>query len=42
MDIFEIDVKKAKPKRTLIVILSLFGGLILAIPFAIYFDRRES
>ena len=42
LDTAEPAVKKAKPKRTLIVILSLFGGLILAIPFAIYFDRRES
>ena len=42
LDTAEPAVKKAKPKRTLIVILSLFGGFILAIPFAIYFDRRES
>ena len=42
LDTAEPAVKKAKPKRTLIVFLSLFGGFILAIPFAIYFDRRES
>ena len=42
LDTAEPAVKKAKPKRTLIVMLSLFGGLIFAIPFAIYFDRRES
>ena len=42
LDTAEPAVKKAKPKRTLLVILSLFGGFILAIPFAIYFDRRES
>ena len=42
LDTAEPAVKKAKPKRTLIVLLSLFGGFILAIPFSIYLDRRKS
>ncbi len=42
LDTAEPAVKKAKPKRTLIVILSLFLGIILAIPFAIYIDRQEN
>ena len=41
LDTAEPAVKKAKPKRTLIVALSFFAGLLFAIPFAIYFDRRK-
>ncbi len=42
LDTAEPAVKKAKPKRTLIVILSFFAGIILAVPFAIYLDRRQN
>ena len=42
LDTAEPAVKKAKPKRTLIVLLSIFGGLLFAVPFAIYFDRRKN
>ncbi len=42
LDTAEPAVKKTKPKRTLIVVLSFFTGLVLAVPFAIYFDRRNS
>ena len=42
LDTAEPAVKKAKPKRTLIVVLSFFAGLLLAIPFAIYFDRQKN
>ena len=42
LDTAEPAVKKTKPKRTLIVILSFFAGLLLAIPFAIYFDRQNN
>ena len=41
LDTAEPAVKKTKPKRTLIVVLSFFAGLVLAIPFAIYFDRKQ-
>ncbi len=41
LDTAEPAVKKAKPKRTLIVALSFFAGLLFGIPFAIYFDRRK-
>ncbi|MBT3300754.1 MAG: hypothetical protein HOB40_10430 [Candidatus Marinimicrobia bacterium] len=36
LDIAEPAIKKDKPKRTLIVLLSLFGGLMLAIPIALF------
>ena len=42
LDTAEPAVKKAKPKRTLIVILSFIFGLILAIPYTLYLDRRKS
>ncbi len=42
LDTAEPAVKKTKPKRTLIVFLSFFAGLVIAVPFAIYFDRRNS
>ncbi len=42
LDTAEPAVKKTKPKRTLIVILSFFAGLVIAVPFAIYFDRRNN
>ena len=42
LDTAEPAVKKAKPKRTLIVLLSLLGGFILAIPLAIIIDRRKN
>ena len=35
------SVKKAKPKRTIIVLLSFFAGLVFAMPLAIYFDKRK-
>ena len=41
LDTAEPAVKKAKPKRTLIVLMSFFGGLLFAVPFAIYFDRKK-
>jgi len=42
LDTAEPAVKKAKPKRTLIVILSFICGILLAIPYTLYLDRRES
>ena len=42
LDTAEPAVKKAKPKRTLIVLLSLLAGIILAIPLAIIIDRRKN
>ena len=42
LDTAEPAVKKAKPKRTLIVILSLLAGFIIAIPLAIIIDRRQN
>ena len=42
LDTAEPAVKKAKPKRTLIVLLSLLAGFILAIPLAIIIDRRKN
>jgi len=42
LDTAEPAVKKIKPQRTLIVILSFFAGLVMAVPLAIYFDRRNS
>ena len=41
LDTAEPAVKKAKPKRTIIVLLSFFAGLVFAVPFAIYFDKRK-
>ena len=40
LDTAEPAVKKAKPKRTLIVILSFLASVILAVPIAIIIDRR--
>ena len=42
LDTAEPAVKKAKPKRTLIVILSFICGIFLAIPYTLYLDRRKS
>ncbi len=42
LDTAEPAVKKAKPKRTLIVILSFFFGILLSIPFTLYLDRKRS
>ena len=42
LDTAEPAVKKAKPKRTLIVILSFLASVILAIPIAIIIDRRQN
>ena len=42
LDQAEPAVKKAKPKRTLIVIISLFGGVMLAISISLFLDRRTS
>ncbi len=42
LDTAEPAVKKTRPKRTLIVVLSFFAGLLLSIPFAIYFDRKNN
>ena len=42
LDTAEPAVKKAKPKRTLIVILSFIFGLFLAVPYTLYLDRRKS
>ena len=42
LDTAEPAVKKTKPKRTLIVILSFIFGFFLAIPYTIYLDRREN
>ncbi|MFL2982987.1 MAG: GNVR domain-containing protein [Candidatus Neomarinimicrobiota bacterium] len=42
LDTAEPAVKKTKPKRTLIVILSLIFGFFLAIPYTIYLDRKEN
>ena len=41
LDTAEPAVKKAKPKRTIIVLLSFFAGLVFAVPVAIYFDKRK-
>jgi len=41
LDTAEPAVKKSRPKRTIIVLLSLFGGFFLSIPFAIYIDRKS-
>ena len=41
LDTAEPAVKKAKPKRTIIVLLSFFAGLVFAMPLAIYFDKRK-
>jgi uncharacterized protein involved in exopolysaccharide biosynthesis len=42
LDTAEPAVKKAKPKRTLIVILSFLFGIFLAVPYTLYLDRRKS
>ena len=36
LDIAEPAIKKDKPKRTLIVLLSLFGGFMISIPIVLY------
>ena len=41
LDTAEPAVKKAKPKRTIIVLLSFFAGLVFAVPVAIYLDKRK-
>ena len=41
LDTAEPAVKKAKPKRTLIVILSFFIGILLSIPYTLYLDRKR-
>ena len=38
LDIAEPAIKKDKPKRTLIVLLSLFGGFMISIPIALFRD----
>ncbi len=40
LDIAEPAIKKEKPKRTLIVLLSLFGGFMLSIPIALFRDQQ--
>jgi|TARA_B110000914_G_scaffold67175_1_gene58688 tyrosine-protein kinase Etk/Wzc len=40
LDIAEPAVKKSRPKRTIIVLLSIFGSIISSIPFAIYTERK--
>ena len=41
LDIAEPAVKKSRPKRTIIVLLSIFGSIIFSIPFAIYSERKS-
>ena len=41
LDLAEPAVKKSRPKRTLIVILSFFTGCMLSIPFALFSDRKN-
>jgi len=36
LDIAEPAIKKDKPKRTLIVLLSLFGGFMVSIPIVLF------
>ncbi|MBL7013940.1 MAG: hypothetical protein ISR83_05940 [Candidatus Marinimicrobia bacterium] len=40
LDIAEPAIKKEKPKRTLIVLLSLFGGFMISIPIALFRDQQ--
>ena len=40
LDIAEPAIKKDKPKRTLIVLLSLFGGFMVSIPIALFRDQK--
>jgi len=40
LDIAEPAIKKDKPKRTLIVLLSLFGGFMISIPIALFRDQK--
>ena len=42
LDQAEPAVKKAKPRRTLIVIVSLFGGVMLSISISLFLDRQTS
>jgi uncharacterized protein involved in exopolysaccharide biosynthesis len=41
LDIAEPAVKKSRPRRTIIVLLFMFGSIIFSIPFAIYSERRN-
>ncbi|MEE2765638.1 MAG: GNVR domain-containing protein [Candidatus Neomarinimicrobiota bacterium] len=41
LDQAEPAVKKAKPRRTLIVILSFLGGFMIAVPISLFLDRKE-
>ena len=41
LDNAEPAVKKAKPQRTLIVVLSLLGGFMIAVPISLILDRKE-
>ena len=41
LDNAEPAVKKAKPQRTLIVILSFLGGFMIAVPVSLLLDRKE-
>jgi uncharacterized protein involved in exopolysaccharide biosynthesis len=40
LDIAEPAIKKDKPKRILIVLLSLFGGFMISIPIALFRDQK--
>ena len=41
LDNAEPAVKKAKPQRTLIVILSFLGGFMISVPVSLLLDRKE-
>lgn len=41
LDLAEPAVKKSRPKRTLIVLLSFFAGCIISVPFALFSDRKN-
>ena len=41
LDNAEPAVKKAKPKRSLIVVISLLVGFMIAIPISLLLDRKE-
>lgn len=41
LDLAEPAVKKSRPKRTLIVVLSFFAGCMLSVPFALFSDRKD-
>ena len=40
LDLAEPAVKKSRPKRTLIVLLSFFAGCLISIPFALFYNRK--